>query len=102
MGRRLQPPRKVHRHNKLRSKDQDLGRKHGAELLTLAGHNQTINQAAFSPDESRLATCSDDGTIRIYTLDNKELIEIARARISPGRKLEADERKRYLHEIDKK
>jgi WD40 repeat protein len=76
--------------------------KTGAELLTLSGHNQTINQAAFSPDESRLATCSDDGTIRIYTLDNKELIAIARARISPGRKLELDERKRYLHEVDKK
>jgi WD40 repeat protein len=70
----------------------------GEELLTLLGHTQTINQAAFSPDESRLATGSDDGTVRVYTLDSEVLKALARKRISPGRTLTAEERKKYLHE----
>jgi WD40 repeat protein len=36
-------------------------------IATFYGHGAPINMAAFSPDGTRIATASDDGTARIYT-----------------------------------
>jgi WD40 repeat protein len=38
----------------------------GQELLTLRGHESYITSLALSPDGRRLATCSDDKTVRIW------------------------------------
>jgi WD40 repeat protein len=35
-------------------------------LRTLTGHTRTISGAAFSPDDKTLATCSHDGTIKLW------------------------------------
>ena len=37
-----------------------------APLATLAGHGDEVNAVRWSPDGGRLASCSDDGTARIW------------------------------------
>jgi WD40 repeat protein len=47
----------------------------GVEVLGLRGHQAAINYAAFSPDQSRIATASDDRTVRIWDAQTgKELL----------------------------
>ena len=49
---------------------------------------------AFSPDGKRLATASQDGTVQVYTLDPRELLNLARSRVT--RALTAEECQRYF------
>src|SRR2546421_9543280 len=36
--------------------------------LTLEGHTDGVNSAMFSPDGSKLASASDDGTVRVWNV----------------------------------
>lgn len=66
----------------------------GKELLTLRAPDG-LTSVAFSPDGSQLATASRDGTNRIYLLKIKDLVALARQRVT--RSLTADECQQYLH-----
>jgi WD40 repeat protein len=46
----------------------------GALRLTLAGHEDVIWRARWSPDERRIATASNDGTARIWDAQSGELL----------------------------
>ncbi|MDE3090163.1 MAG: hypothetical protein KGJ80_12340 [Chloroflexota bacterium] len=59
------------------------------------GHSNRVSRAAFNPDETHLATASDDGTVRIYLLRNEDLVELAHARLT--RTWTLPECVRYLH-----
>lgn len=47
---------------------------HGDQLATLAGHRGTVNCVAFSPDGTRIATGSHDGTVRIWNEEKQESV----------------------------
>jgi WD40 repeat protein len=66
----------------------------GKELLTLRGRAGTVNKAAFSPDGKRLATANADGTVQVYVLDLRELLDLARSRVT--RAFTAEECQRYF------
>jgi len=69
----------------------------GWELLTLRGHTDRVWGVAYSPDGKRLATASADETLQIYALDVRELVDLARSRVTrtpPSFTL--DECKRYF------
>ncbi len=44
----------------------------GKEVVTLKGHGGPVNDVAFLPGDSRVASVSNDGTCRIWTLPEKE------------------------------
>src|SRR5262249_44367615 len=44
----------------------------GKELRTLRGHSQPISSLAFSPDGKRIATGSEDHTVKIWDTDSGE------------------------------
>ena len=66
----------------------------GKELLTLRGHSDSVYGVAFSPDGKRLATANADGTVQVYALDIRELLNLARSRVT--RNFTPDECKRYF------
>jgi WD40 repeat protein len=66
----------------------------GQELLTLMGHVGTVASAAWSPDGTRLATASHDGTVQVYSIDVRDLLDLARKRVT--RDFTPDECKRYF------
>jgi WD40 repeat protein len=64
-------------------------------VLTLSGHRGAVWRLAFSPDGSKLASSSSDGTVRVWALDLDDLVEIARERLT--RLLTDEECRQYLH-----
>jgi WD40 repeat protein len=66
----------------------------GQEVLTLKGHNGYVLSVAWSPDGKGLATASADGTVQIYAMDIRELLALARKRVT--RNLTPEECKRYF------
>ena len=50
----------------------------GKRLLTLTGHSFALTDVKFSPDGTRVATSSGDGTVRVYV----ELLAVARTRLT--------------------
>ena len=54
----------------------------GKELLTLRGHSGSVYGVAFSPDGTCLVTASQDGTVQIYVLDLREVLNLARSRVT--------------------
>jgi WD40 repeat protein len=67
----------------------------GGEQLTLTGHVDALSGVAFSPDGTRLATTSYDGTLRVYVLPVDQLVRIAESRLTRG--FTEPECKQYLH-----
>lgn len=67
----------------------------GEEVVKLTGATQLVLEVAFSPDGSRLASASADGTVRVYLLRLSELMDLARDRLTRG--FTADECRQYLH-----
>ena len=69
----------------------------GQELLTLPGSAGGVYGVAFSPSEngSHLALASNDGVVRILTLQMDELLALAQSRVT--RSLTSAECKKYLH-----
>jgi WD40 repeat protein len=68
------------------------------ELLTLRGHNGEVSSVAWSPDGKRLATASWDGKVQVYVMDIRDLMELARQRVTAHPSDEGC--KKYLH-VDK-
>jgi WD40 repeat protein/DNA-binding SARP family transcriptional activator len=67
----------------------------GKELHTLARLAAPVTGAAFSPDGDHVAVSSRDGVVRILTVNIRELIQIARARLT--RPFTLDECRTFLH-----
>ena len=66
----------------------------GKELLTLRSHLGSGYSVAFSPDGERLATAGADGTVQIYAFDDRELLNLARSRVT--RTFTAEECQHYF------
>jgi len=70
----------------------------GEELLTLSGHSGPVASVAWSPDGKRLATASHDTTVQVYAIDIRDLMALARERVTAHPSDAAC--KKYLH-VDK-
>ncbi|KAG5194876.1 hypothetical protein JEQ12_012165 [Ovis aries] len=46
----------------------------GTSTRLISGHRSKVNEVAFSPDESHCATCSDDGSVRVWCVASTELL----------------------------
>ncbi|XP_043312643.1 WD repeat-containing protein 90 isoform X2 [Cervus canadensis] len=46
----------------------------GTSTRLISGHRGKVNEVAFSPDESHCATCSDDGSVRVWCVASTELL----------------------------
>lgn len=51
----------------------------GEELATFCGNGSNIFEVIFSPDGTRLITAGGDATMRVFTTDIAELVELARS-----------------------
>jgi WD40 repeat protein len=67
----------------------------GKELTTLYGQTGGLGGHAFSPDGKHIATTGGDGTVFVYVVSNKDLIDLARSRVT--RSLTTQECQKYLH-----
>ncbi len=67
----------------------------GRKLFSFPGGAAQITRAIFSPDGQRVAAIANDKTVRVYTLNDKDLVRMAESRIT--RSLRPDECQNYLH-----
>jgi WD40 repeat protein len=54
----------------------------GQELLVLRGPNNFATKAAFSHDRKRMASAGTDGPVQLYSLDIRDLLDLARSRVT--------------------
>ncbi|XP_060141565.1 WD repeat-containing protein 90 isoform X8 [Globicephala melas] len=46
----------------------------GTSTRLVSGHQSKVNEVVFSPSESHCATCSDDGSVRVWSVASMELL----------------------------
>ncbi|NIG57872.1 WD repeat-containing protein 90 [Pontoporia blainvillei] len=46
----------------------------GRSTRLISGHQSKVNEVVFSPSESHCATCSDDGSVRVWSVASMELL----------------------------
>lgn len=68
----------------------------GSELLTLHGATKCLYWVDFSLDGKRLITSSDDGGVREYLVDLKDVVDLAKKRLT--RAWTPEECIKYLHQ----
>jgi WD40 repeat protein len=66
----------------------------GEELYTLYGNEDSVFDVSFSPSSRHLAGAGADGTLRVYSLDEQELMLLARRRVT--RPLRPEQCQKYL------
>jgi WD40 repeat protein len=71
----------------------------GQYLRTLSGHLYALWSVAWSPDGKRLAAGSADETVQVYAMDIRDLIALARNRVTAHPSVEGCEK--YLN-VDRK
>ena len=54
----------------------------GKELLTLRGHTRYVSDVAWSRDGTRLASASADDTVQVYVTDLRDMMALARKRVT--------------------
>jgi WD40 repeat protein len=54
----------------------------GKELLILGGRTGAVSSVAWSPDGKRLATAGADNAVQLYAIGLRDLIALARQRVS--------------------
>ncbi len=67
----------------------------GRRLLDLSGPTAAATATAFDLSGSKIATVSEDGTIRVFVLPVDQLVRIAKSRLTRG--LTVQECRQYLH-----
>ncbi|XP_058477467.1 WD repeat-containing protein 90 isoform X2 [Solea solea] len=45
-----------------------------SSIRLVSGHKAKVNDVVFSSDESHFATCSDDGSVRVWSIPSNELV----------------------------
>ncbi|XP_044194216.1 WD repeat-containing protein 90 isoform X1 [Thunnus albacares] len=45
-----------------------------SSIRLVSGHKSKVNDVVFSPDESHLTTCSEDGSVRVWSAPSNELV----------------------------
>ncbi|KAM8837306.1 WD repeat-containing protein 90 isoform 1-T1 [Spinachia spinachia] len=45
-----------------------------SSIRLVSGHKTEVNDAVFSPDEGHFATCSEDGSVRVWSVPSNELV----------------------------
>jgi len=66
----------------------------GQRLLVLGGPNDFATKAAFSHDGKRVASAGSDGPVQLYSLDIRDLLDLARSRVTTN--LTPDDCQRYF------